>query len=422
VSGVATTEMSIDKLSKLKETWQRDQDLQARINESFEAIGFSEEYVLHVASPQHEEALPRKSKQIKDNQWGMIEFDWRAMRLVDCPLLQRLRYIKQLGFTYLTYPSAEHSRFSHSLGVGHVIIKFVEAINKRPTESAAQADTAGLVFVPFSSIPELSADDVIHAALLHDIGHLPFSHVTEKALESQSRLFTCAGKRVEEVALFVNQTLSKKIDFAEILTLLLILSSRFENFYRHFVRAGDQHTDDALLRVASLIVGLPPHPKLTGLPELISSASVDADKVDYVNRDALNCGIPVGVDVARIFLRSGIVRATRDQIKSLHLKDNPASEEYLFVVNSSGLDTIDEIMQARTSLYQRVYFHAVTRTAERLLSVALEANARDVRPDAELKDALKLWSHYDVTILDRLLKSDIDVVIRSNKLRHLVIG
>jgi deoxynucleoside triphosphate triphosphohydrolase SAMHD1 len=69
----------------------------------------------------------------------MIEFDWRAMRLIDSPIIQRLRYIKQLGFSYLTYPSAEHSRFSHSIGIGHVVSNFINAINKRANEADTTA-------------------------------------------------------------------------------------------------------------------------------------------------------------------------------------------------------------------------------------------------------------------------------------------
>jgi deoxynucleoside triphosphate triphosphohydrolase SAMHD1 len=108
--------MSLKALGKLKDNWQQNGALQSQINSALDSIGFTEEYVAKATTPSAEKKLSRKSKQIKDNQWGMIEFDWRSMRLVDCPLVQRLRYVKQLGFTYFTYPSAEHSRFSHTLG------------------------------------------------------------------------------------------------------------------------------------------------------------------------------------------------------------------------------------------------------------------------------------------------------------------
>ncbi len=404
--------MSLKALRKLKDSWQQNDALQRQLNSALDTIGFTEEYVAKATHT--EKKLPRKSKQIKDNQWGMIEFDWRSMRLVDCPLVQRLRYVKQLGFTYFTYPSAEHSRFSHTLGVGHVVLKFIEAINKRALERRPSRESAGIgiSFVSVEDIPDIDSDDLVHAALLHDVGHLPFSHVTEKILESKPRLFTCGSLLLGEVILGVNRIISRNVRFAEILSLMLILSKRFETFYLDFVRVGESHADVTLLRVAALIIGLPPAPSLTGIPELISSASVDADKVDYVNRDALNCGIPVGVDVARIFLRSGIVRATRDQILELGLKSAPEQQEYLFVVNSSGIDTIDEILQARTSLYQRVYFHAVTRTVERLLSRSFEANAIATKKDPALTDALSIWAKPDAIIIDRLANSEEEEVSR----------
>lgn len=400
--------MSLRALRKLKDSWQQNDALQRQLNSALDTVGFTEEYVANATST--EKKLPRKSKQIKDNQWGMIEFDWRSMRLVDCPLVQRLRYVKQLGFTYFTYPSAEHSRFSHTLGVGHVVLKFIEAIDKRALERSRES--AGISFVSVKDISDIDADDLVHAALLHDVGHLPFSHVTEKILESQPQLFTCGGLPLGDVILGVNLNISKNVKFAEILSLMLILSKRFETFYLDFVRVGESQANDTILRVAALIIGLPPAPSLTGIPELISSASVDADKVDYVNRDALNCGIPVGVDVARIFLRSGIVRATRDQILELGLKSAPEQQEYLFVVNSSGIDTIDEILQARTSLYQRVYFHAVTRTVERLLSMSFEANATATKKDSTLTDALSIWAKPDTIVIDRLAKSEVEEVSR----------
>jgi hypothetical protein len=79
-------------------------------------------------------------------------------------------------------------------------------------------------------------------------------------------------------------------------------------------------------------------------------------------------------------------------------------------MNSSGLDTIDEILQARTALYQRVYFHAVTRTAERLFGRSLEINAAHKDPDQNLLDVLNLWTYRDVELLDKLKNSRISKV------------
>jgi HD superfamily phosphohydrolase len=402
--------MSLEQLRRLKNFWQGNRSLQIRINNAFDAIGFDEKYVQFHILPSNQSIFPRKSKQIKDNQWGMMEFDWRSMRIIDSPVLQRLRYVRQLGFTYLTYPSAEHSRFIHSLGIAHVVSKFIDAINRRSEE---EHPGRTINYVAIKDIPGLTADHLLHAALLHDIGHLPFSHVCEKVLSSQPQLFKLAGKYVEDITLDVNLRLGKNLPLSEILTLALLLSERFEEFYKHYVCEGELEAEESLLSVCCLIASLPPTEKLTGISELISGA-VDADKVDYVNRDALNCGIPVGVDVARVFLRSGIIRATTEQIKSLRLKESPTTEEFLFVINSSGLDTIDEILQARTALYQRVYFHAVTRTAERLFGRSLEENASHHSSDSTLVDALELWAYRDVELLECLGHSSI------RKVRNLI--
>jgi hypothetical protein len=149
--------MSIEKVRLLKNEWQSDALLQSNINGAFDAIGFTDLYIASCLARLKSKSLSLKSKQVKDNQWGMMEFDWREMRLIDSPVLQRLRYVKQLGFSYLTYPSAEHSRFSHSLGIGHVVKNFIEAINKRALENQA---VNNLTYVAVNKIPGLSSDDL----------------------------------------------------------------------------------------------------------------------------------------------------------------------------------------------------------------------------------------------------------------------
>ncbi len=184
---------------------------------------------------------------------------------------------------------------------------------------------------------------------------------------------------------------------------MIVLSDRFERFYSSYVSPGDAN---AILRISSLIAGLPPDPVMSGVADLISATAVDADKVDYINRDSVACGIPVGIDVSRIFLRSGFVQVSRERLRDLKIKSSGSDHEVLFVVNASGMDTIDELAQARASLYQRVYLHGVTRTAERLLGQSLEANVHaGSGRDASLLDALDLWAMSDTNLLERLRAS-----------------
>jgi len=111
--------MSTEAVRRLRATWQGDRKLQQAIEAAFDDIGFDDRYLTACATQSR--FGDRKRKYIKDNVWGMVELEWATIRLLDCPVVQRLRGIKQLGFSYVTYPSAEHSRFIHSLGMASVI-------------------------------------------------------------------------------------------------------------------------------------------------------------------------------------------------------------------------------------------------------------------------------------------------------------
>lgn len=399
--------MSIEAIRRLRTLWRADRGFQEDINKAFDDIGFTDGYVERQIEAQKAGLLPKKPKFIKDNVWGMIEVDAPSVRLLDCPVLQRLRSIHQLGLSYLTYPSAEHSRFVHSLGMSYVVSRFLQPSDPRSMQEVSMGD-----WVSPDELGSLSPDDLVHAALLHDVGHMPFSHATETALKSNDDLHTCGrGRKIADLLDEVAEKIKKPINLAEALSLLIILSDRFGVFYSGAIRSDD----DAILRIACLVAGLPPEPDLSGVTQIISSAAIDGDKIDYVTRDALACGIPAGVDVARIFLRSGFVRVTREELIKADLKDNPQQTEILFVVNASGIDTLDEITQSRAALYQRVYQHAVTRTAEAILAQALQANseALNTQQNPDLVDALGLWKRSDDELLGDLAKS------KSSKVRRL---
>jgi deoxynucleoside triphosphate triphosphohydrolase SAMHD1 len=395
--------VSVEAVRRLRATWQANADLQGAIEHAFDEIGFDEGYVRTCVEAAAAGSEARKTKCIKDNVWGMVEVDWRTVRLLDCPIVQRLRGIKQLGLSYLTYPSAEHSRFIHSLGMAHVVTTLLKTIDGRAVDAEGGLQEDNL-YIPIRNLAPVTQHDIVHAAILHDVGHMPFSHATERVLEGQENIFTCGPSSVGDLLAVAQRTLTTPIRLAEVLSILVVLSNRFSSFYSGFVRRGDEEPD-ALLRIGSLIAGLPPEPKLSGIAEVISSAAVDADKIDYVNRDAHACGIPVGVDVSRIFLRSGFIQADRARLQKSGLKDDPAAEEILFVVNASGMDTIDEITQARAALYQRVYLHAVTRTAEAILARTLVANANSTEKESTAVDALSLWSTNDNALLAKLVSA-----------------
>lgn len=397
--------MSIDSIVKVENLLAEIPSLDESINNAFDSIGFTSEYASSVLDSINQSISSKKYKQFKDDVWGMIEFHPSDLVLIDSPVFQRLRGIKQLGFSSFVYHTAEHSRFSHSLGVAHVVNSFVESINRRAAREAERGTDQGLKFVTLNSDNPMRETELRHAALLHDIGHFPFSHVTEKIIERSPKDFHINGTNIKKIKAQVFKILKKNPKLSELFSIIIILSSRFREFYIDSVQvAGNIESDrraakQSLYRICCLILGLPPTEREVGLPDLISSSTVDADRIDYISRDSKNCGIPVGIDTARLFLRSGLLELSKLELEKYLGKTRAPSSELHFVVNSSGSDTIEELMLARTSLYQRIYYHPITRSLEAMLSKSLMRNVKADNPSPDLLDALQIWRMNDYEII-----------------------
>lgn len=277
----------------------------------------------------------------------------------------------------------------------------------------SSADANNEIGLPGLTKHELTGSerrDLLHAALLHDCGHLPFSHASEVAFMDQSDL-TVGGiplRKFQTPAIFAG--LPNRL--AELLSIAVILSPRFKRFYRDYVRAAEQDEEvgDAIYRVASLILGTPPSPDKPGFAYLISGKALDADKLDYVSRDSLACGIPIGIDTGRLFLRSSFVSVAKDTLKKLYrrfghesISDQVSTDQIHFIVNASGRDTIEEVIGAKASLYHRVYFHQTTRNAERLFEKCIASVVASTKVQRGfLSDVLDAWPLSDLELLKRL--------------------
>ncbi|TCP96361.1 HD superfamily phosphohydrolase [Sphingomonas sp. PP-F2F-A104-K0414] len=383
----------VPRLASLRKQLQADAGLSTALNEAFDAIGFTEDDIAFRSGS-------GKRKAIKDNIWGMLDLSSHEMRLVDSPIVQRLRGIRQLGFSYLIYPSAEHTRFSHSLGMAHVVANLLAGIDRdRTDDNDAFASKATL----FSSLRPLDKREVLYASLLHGVGQMPFSRATEAALTSQPALFSLGGMPLQDRLTQLEVALKKNVPLSVGLSVIVILSQRFEHFYRTLEPKLSQDAD-SLNRIASLVAGTPTVAASPNIQDVISAGAMDANKIDYINRDAAACGVSVGVDLSRIFLGGGLVSAKRSSYDNTYDGGEMAS---LYVVNASGADTLGEIAQARSALYQRVYLHPLTRAAEAMLAKALVLNAKSTQHrDSALVDALGIWGMDDAELLTRLSRHD----------------
>ena len=234
---------------------------------------------------------------IRDPLWNNIRVDDVALRLIDTATFQRLRYVRQLGLAYLVYPGATHTRFEHALGAYHLARRTLALLAERGELARVESSEGAIIMA---------------AALLHDIGHYPFSHALEEigALDH------------EEVA----HELIFRGPVAEVLTTAL--------------------GREAPVRIHALIRGQSASP-LQGL----ISGSLDLDKIEYLKRDAHMCGVPYGeIDVDRL-------------LNSLVLVDEPPSNRRVIGVLEKGLSALESLLFAKYQMYRNVYWHHAVRSA-----------------------------------------------------------
>ena len=239
-------------------------------------------------------------KVIRDPLWNTIRLDPIAAQIVDTVEFQRLRYIRQLGFTHLVYPGATHTRFDHALGVYHLTTVALDRIRENP-----------------ETPPEVLQDGhlIPYAALLHDIGHYPFSHALEE-LEAE------------------------------------YVPTHHEEVSKQFLASPSLR--DALVPLGSsapdLLLELISGKSEIPLRGLVSGA-LDLDKMEYLRRDAHFSGVPYGeVDVSRL-------------LQGLALLRDPESGQYEVGVHEKAVAALESLLFAKYQMFRNVYWHHAVRAA-----------------------------------------------------------
>ena len=274
---------------------------------------------------------------------GFIRADELETALIQSRPLQRLRFIRQLGLTFLIFPGAEHSRFSHALGTMHLAGRVYDALAGK---------SGGLL--PAS--PDSRERRLVRvAALMHDVGHAPFSHTSEDLFE-------------------------EPIDHEEMTCRLLDTEEIREIFRRH----GDGlEVDDVqqLLRKEAAGPG-----RL--LSDVITS-ELDVDKMDYLRRDSLYCGVEYGsYDLERL-------------IDTLAPIEDPVDGEWRLGVDHGGVHALEALVMARYYMFTQVYFNVTGKVMELHFNEWLRATGRrwPVEPQAFLEQD-------DVTVNYSMRQSD----------------
>jgi HD superfamily phosphohydrolase len=257
---------------------------------------------------------------LRDPVHGLVTFEAAEeeiiVRLLEAAEVQRLRRVRQLGLASFAYPGADHTRFSHAIGAAFVMKRLIARLRDIQDE------------LPFwQRVTTERAREALAAALLHDLGHGPFSHLFEQILPS--------SKRHEDWTTRI--VLDSSTDVHKILTSI-------------------DHTLPE--RVADLVRG---RHEITFLGRAVSG-TFDVDRCDYLLRDAHATGVGYGrfdLDWLLRSLRFGVTR------------DGDAAPP-LAIDGTKGIPAIESFLLARLFMFQQVYFHKTERSCEWMLARALE--------------------------------------------------
>ncbi|MBC2579859.1 protein kinase domain-containing protein [Clostridium sp. DJ247] len=278
----------------------------------------------------------KAENQIRDALHDYISVTDDELKIINHPVFQRLRNINQLGTTYLVYPGATHTRFSHSLGVMHLATRiFDEMVIKNSTE--IQWD--------YKEIKK-QRQMLRIASLLHDCGHGPFSHVSDN-------LFANEVDNHEKMAgnLIKNTKLSEIIDN---------IGSK---------NCGFNHKE-----IAGLIEGKNSS-RYSLIKRIFSGNIIDADRMDYLLRDSLMLGVKYGkYDIEHL-------------IRSMNIDFSQG--DYTLAIEKKGIYALEEFMLARHFMFTQVYMHKTRRIYDRILERCLQcmlpSNILPIREDEFLQ-------------------------------------
>jgi HD superfamily phosphohydrolase len=332
-------------------------------------------------------------KEINDAIWGTVKLQPLEVIILDSPLVQRLRFIRQLGVVHWIYPGATHARFEHTLGVLFQAQQLVAAINQ-----ASGLDATAAPIDPHKS------GLIRLCALLHDIGHGVFSHVSEHALIKRPdfRLALTAFTKINSL---------EKVQLSELMAYYLIGSPSFVDLLElaldrlgqpiRLVMGSRANAEEISKLIQRAIIGQIIDDQVPLLHEIITGP-FDADKLDYYVRDARLSGVPPMLDISRLTQKITVERMTTANLPPGLAKavSSQFSTHYLFGLKWSGAPILDELHLARVLLFSKIYRHKKVLAAEAMIEALMDAlgASDETSPEKllalcyEFSDDQLLWS------------------------------
>jgi len=285
----------------------------------------------------------KSPKVVHDGLWGTLQLHPSEICFIDTPLVQRLRQIQQMGFAYFTYPSTKHSRFEHTLGVMLQAEKLGKSLKKLDEHRIGDNDIIQMRL----------------AALFHDLGHGPFSHSSEEVYNVNP----------------IIESLKQKYRSAqphEILSYLIVTSRHFKNFCDKISNA--YRTEINPKEIAEYIIG--ESNKSNRYKRELINGPFDADKLDYLFRDSHFSGLPLSIDLDRLWYTVRI---------------HPAEGQIRLVVAHSGATPLEQILFSKMVLFSTVYHHHKVRACDCMFAAIIEY-MREKKITMNIRDKKLSWN------------------------------
>lgn len=354
---------------------------------------------------------------------GAITISEIEAAIIDTPPVQRMRHIKQLGNVHLLFPQATHTRFAHSLGVMHVSGQYFDALFSKQTSVAP-------------AIAELIANVRQHirvAGLLHDIGHGPLSHHFENCLKyvdgPSGRLKKCKASFLcgNDLEVPGDWIVSKKEYDKEELkhehysygVINYILSRMKPNginaqdicalLDKRFMVSG--HFQKKLEDICEACFSCANYNSLLDCLRQILSGEVDADRLDYLRRDAFNCGVGIGnVDYHHLFgsIYIGVDKSKRDS------SGNSLAECYI-AIKPNAVTAYEQVLLSRKQMFDQVYTHRLNSSfdsmIERIIDYLIPKHI--ISPPRTYREFLAMRDstiEFEIEKLAFSMKDEVDVV------------
>ena len=287
---------------------------------------------------------------IRDPIWGEIPITRAEEKIIKTQAFSRLRNVKQMSMAYLGFIGAQHTRYEHSIGTMHVAYQLYRGLSVLPPTIELEE----LLKDKFVTIDDQGAKYVRYAALLHDIGHAPLSHLLESAVENNPQIIKDSLEKVQ-----ANVSIKGLFDDLEIETLenyshesFSIMCVLSDKEIVNILKAEDINPE----YVAYLISGYPKvagqiPPKLKILKPIISG-DLDADRLDYINRDTYFCGMRQTIDL-NLFAKA----------LAIGLDDN---QEPTILIDEESILNASSFLFSRLMLEQSVHYDAKSKYIEQV--------------------------------------------------------